>query len=334
MVKAVDRARAIGASAMQVFADNPVAWKRRDEAASELPDFRQRLSKHGIEHVSIHAAYLINLAGPDPDFFVKSVATLAAELAAAPGYGARIVNVHTGSHRGSSVHEGVARLAEGVVQAFERAAEALEAEGGQASQLPVLALENAAGAGWAIGSTVEELAAVAEAVAQRGLSPGSVGFCLDTAHLWGAGYDLDRPGEFDRVADSFERELGLERLVMVHLNDSRSERGSLTDRHEHIGAGRIGARGLAHVLGHSRLRGVPFVLETPGMDEGYDRINLERCRMLLAGERLPALPESAFRLSRRAAASAPAEDDVERHGKGSARAGAHGDVTGRARRRR
>ncbi len=106
---------------------------------------------------------------------------------------------------------------------------------------------------------------------------------------------------------------------MVHLNDSRSERGSRTDRHEHVGAGLIGGRGLAHILGHPRLRDVPFVLETPGMDEGYDRINLERCGLLLAGEPLPTLPEAAFRLSRRAAASAPAEDDVERPGRRAGR---------------
>jgi deoxyribonuclease-4 len=304
ILRAADRAAEIGASAMQVFADNPVAWKRREEAASELPDFRRRLRAHGLEHVSIHAAYLINLAGPDPDFFEKSVATLAAELAAAPSYGARIVNVHTGSHRGSGVHEGVARLAEGVVQAFERATEALEADGGHASELPVLALENAAGAGWAIGSTVEELAAVAEAVALRGLAPGSVGFCLDTAHLWAAGHSIDRPDEFDRVADSFERELGLERLVMVHLNDSRSELGARVDRHQHLGAGLIGEAGLGHVIRHPKLTRAMFICETPGMDRGYDAVNVARMRALLAGERLEALPDEALTMSRKPSAAA------------------------------
>src|SRR5439155_17408489 len=105
--------------------------------------------------------------------------------------------------------------------------------------------------------------------------------------------------------------LGLRRLEMVHLNDSRSERGSRTDRHEHVGAGRIGARGLAHLLTHPRLRSVPFVLETPGMEAGYDAINLERCRALIAGVALDPLPPAAFQLSRSAAASVPAADDVE-----------------------
>jgi deoxyribonuclease-4 len=299
MLRAADRAAEIGANAIQVFADNPVAWKRRDEAAGDLPEFRERLRTHGIQHISIHAAYLINLAGPDPDFFEKSVATLAAELAAGSGYGARIVNVHTGSHRGSGLRDGIARLAEGVARAFEGAAEAIAVEGGQLADLPILALENAAGGGWTIGSTVEELADAAEAIAQRGLSPGSVGFCLDTAHLWAAGYPIDRPDEFDRVVDMFERELGLDRLVMVHLNDSKSERGARVDRHQHVGAGMIGEAGLGHVIRHPKLDGAMFICETPGMDRGYDAVNVARMRALLAGEQLEALSEEALTMSRK-----------------------------------
>jgi deoxyribonuclease-4 len=176
----------------------------------------------------------------------------------------------------------------------------------------VLALENAAGGGWSVGSTIEELARIAERAAALGIAERHLGFCIDVAHAWGAGVAMDDPDAIDAWLDAFDRELGLGRLVMIHLNDSRSERGSRTDRHEHVGAGRIGPRGLGHLLRHPRLRGVPFVLETPGMDEGYDAINLDRCRALLAGAQLEPLPEAAFRLSRRAAASAPADDDVER----------------------
>jgi hypothetical protein len=154
---------------------------------------------------------------------------------------------------------------------------------------------------------------------------------------------MDDPDAIDAWLDAFDRELGLGRLVMLHLNDSRCERGSRTDRHEHVGAGLIGARGLAHLLRHPLLRDLPFVLETPGMDEGYDRINLERCRMLLAGEPLPTLPDAAFRLSRRAAASAPADDDVDQPGRRAsgtgrqaarASGGAHGSPGARGTRSR
>ena len=288
MVRAADRAAEIGSSAIQVFAGNPAAWKRRDEPATELPAFRERLAGHGIEHISIHAPYLINLAGPDPDLREKSIGVLAAELAAAPGYGARIVNVHLGSHRGHGVAEGIERLADGVVAAFERSREHLAQD--DVAPLPVLALENAAGGGWTIGSTVEELAQAAEALGQRGVSPGSVGFCLDTAHLWSAGHPIDRPDEFDRLLADFERELGLERLVLVHLNDSNAELGSRSDRHEHIGAGAIGEVGLGHIVRHPKLGQVSFILETPGMDRGFDAVNVARARALLAGEPLEPLP--------------------------------------------
>jgi deoxyribonuclease-4 len=141
------------------------------------------------------------------------------------------------------------------------------------------------------------MAAISEAIAARGVPERRLGFCLDTAHLWGAGISLDEPAVTDELLDRFDREVGIKRLVMIHLNDSRSELGSRQDRHEHIGAGKIGAKGLSHFLGHPLLAGVPFILETPGMDEGYDAINLRRVDALLAGEPLETLPPEAFEVS-------------------------------------
>ncbi|MCI0346145.1 MAG: TIM barrel protein, partial [Chloroflexi bacterium] len=223
------------------------------------------------------------------------------------GYGADIVNVHAGSHRGDGLAAGMARLADGIVAAFGRARPLIAADG--AAPMPVLALENGSGGGWTIGSTVEELALAAEALGQRGVSPGSVGFCLDTAHLWSAGHAIDRPDEFDGLIDTFERELGLERLVLVHLNDSKSELGSRSDRHAHLGAGAIGEAGLGHIVRHPRLSHVSFILETPGMDRGFDAVNVARARALLAGEPLGPLPEPSERpqpSTARSASSAPA----------------------------
>jgi deoxyribonuclease-4 len=268
----------------------------------------------------VHASYLVNLAGPDPAFRASSIDVLVSDMATTAGYGATIVNVHTGSHRDTSVEAGIERVASAVAEVLGRSTRAQRPDGRPVGRAevgaddgvePILALENAAGGGFSVGASIEELARIAERAAALRVADRRLGFCLDVAHAWGAGFGMDDPDSIDTWLEAFDRELGLERLVMVHLNDSRSERGSRTDRHEHVGAGRIGARGLAHLLGHPRLRGRPFVLETPGMDEGYDRINLERCRMLLAGEPLPGLPEAAFHLSRRAVASAPAEHDVE-----------------------
>ena len=303
---------------MQVFVDNPTAWRRRSGPPRGLDAFRARLRELDVRPVAVHASYLVNLAGPDPRFRADSIDVLASDMAAAAGYGARIVNVHTGSHRDTSVEAGVERVASAVSEVLRRSRRDRRASGASddadSDDEPVLTLENAAGGGFSVGATIEELARIAERAASLGVAERRLGFCLDVAHAWGAGVAMDDPDAIDAWLEAFDRELGLGRLVMLHLNDSRSERGSRTDRHEHIGAGRIGARGLAHLLGHPRLRDVPFVLETPGMDEGYDRTNLERCRLLLAGEPLPTLPEAAFRLSRRAAASAPAEDDIERPG--------------------
>ena len=291
MVRAADRAAAIGATAIQVFADNPSAWRRRDEPATELPAFRARLTGHGVNAVAIHAAYLINLAGPDDEFREKSIVVLAAELAAAPGYGARVVNVHTGSHRESGLEIGIERLADGIARAFELADEPDASE--RDARRPILALENAAGGGSTIGSTIEELAKVAEAAARHGVQPDRLAFCLDTAHLWAAGHEIDRPEGVDAVLAAFERELGLERLVLVHLNDSKSGLGSRSDRHEHLGAGSIGEVGLGHLLRQPALEHVTFILETPRMDEGFDALNVGRARDLLAGRPLAPLPAAA-----------------------------------------
>ena len=304
--RAAKRAGEIGARTVQVFVDNPTAWSRRKSPPRGLPEFRARLAELDVAPIAVHASYLVNLAGPDPRFREASLDVLTADMAAAREYGASIVNVHTGSHRDTSVEDGVERIAAGVAEVLRRD----RATAPAGSSDPVLALENAAGSGWALGTTIEELAAIAERAAAAGVPEARLGFCLDVAHAWGAGVAMDEPGAIDAWLASFDRELGLRRLAMVHFNDSRSERGSRTDRHEHVGAGRIGARGLAHLLTHQRLRAVPFVLETPGMDEGYDAINLERSRALIAGVALDPLPPEAFQLSRRAAASGPAEDDV------------------------
>ncbi len=293
-----------------MFVDNPTAWKRRTAPPRGLDAFRARLAELDVRPVAVHASYLVNLAGPDPQFRANSIEVLASDMAAAAGYGARIVNVHTGSHRDTSVEAGVERVASAVSEVLRRSRRDQRGSVDAADDGPVLTLENSAGGGFSVGATIEELARIADRAAALGVASRRLGFCLDVAHAWGAGVAMDDPDAIDAWLNAFDRALGLDRLLMVHLNDSRSERGARTDRHEHVGAGRIGARGLAHLLRHPRLREVPFVLETPGMDEGYDRINLERCRMLLAGESLPALPEAAFRLSRRAAASAPADDDI------------------------
>ncbi|TAK02066.1 MAG: deoxyribonuclease IV [Chloroflexota bacterium] len=304
MVRAAHRAAEIGATAIQVFADNPTAWKRRAAPPRALPAFREALTAHDVAPVVIHAAYLVNLAGPERDFAARSRAVLEAELRAAPGFGARFVNVHTGSHRDTSVGAGIRRIARAVARTLEAV--------GDGPDAAMVVLENSVGGGWAVGSTVSELARIADAAAKLGVSEHRLGFCLDVAHAWGAGIRLDEPRVIDRFLEDVERRIGLRRLVVVHFNDSRSEPGSRLDRHEHLGGGRIGERGLGHLIRHPALRHAAFIMETPGMEAGYDLVNVARAHDLMAGRRLEPLPAAAFQLKgSRSRGAAPAPDDEE-----------------------
>lgn len=287
LMPAARRARQIGATALQIFSDNPTAWRRRAEPPADAPQFVAFCERHGIAPVAIHASYLINLAGTAEPFAGQSLEGLRHELLRAPAYGASLVNTHIGSHRGAGSGVGLERIAAVVRDVLRDTPPGVR-----------LVLENSAGGGDTLGSQIEELAAILDAV---GASAQRLAFCLDTAHLWGAGYDISTPDGVAAVLDRFDALIGLDRLALVHLNDSKSALGSRGDRHEHLGAGRIGALGLSAFLRDPRLPGqTTLVMETPGEDEGYDAVNLRRSRLLYGGaETLALLPAAAMRLTRR-----------------------------------
>ncbi len=299
MVRAADRAHEIGASAVQIFTDNPGSWRRRAAPPTHLDDFRSRLVRHDVAPLVIHAAYLVNLAGPADDLFDRSVALLTSELTIAPSFGAGFVNVHTGSHRDTSLDAGIERVAVGI----ERVLAEVPSDG------PILVLENSVGAGFAVGASIPELADIAEAIAARGVDRRRVAFCLDTSHLWGSGHRISEPDEVDRVIADFDARIGIDRLALVHLNDAKMGLGSKQDRHEHLGEGRIGERGLGHLLRLPQLGHVTFLLETPGMDAGFDAVNVARALALLAGEPLSDLPSVADAVASDPAGSDPAGSD-------------------------
>jgi deoxyribonuclease-4 len=284
LIRAAERAAEIGATTLQIFSDNPTAWRRKAESPTEATAFRRRLAELGIGPLAIHAAYLVNLAGPDDVLFARSVAMVRHEVEHAHEFGARFVNVHTGSHRGSGVEAGVARIVEGL----ERATDGLFGSDAR-TDMPLVVLENSAGGGAGIGSTIEELAMVLDSAGERGLD-GRLAVCLDSAHLWGAGYDVSNPAAIDDLLVDFDRLIGLDRLAMIHLNDSTSARGSRHDLHTHLGEGLIGREGLAHLLCHPALSHVAYYLETPGMEAGFDAINVARLGDLAAGRPLTPGP--------------------------------------------
>ncbi len=286
LLRAARRSRQIGATALQIFTDNPVAWRRRAEPPLQAPEFIDYGTREGLRTIAIHASYLINLAGSAEPFASQSRAGLITEMQRAPLYGATVVNTHIGSHRGVGADAGVARIVENVRAVLDASPAGVR-----------LALENSSGGGDMLGSSVEELARILDGV---GADADRFCFCLDTAHLWGAGYDISSADGARAVVDRFEELIGLERLGLVHLNDSRSELGSRADRHEHVGAGRIGPVGLGTFLRDPRLARATFVMETPGADEGWDAINMRRARLLWGGAlELPVLPPKAFRTNRR-----------------------------------
>jgi deoxyribonuclease-4 len=286
LVRAARRARQIGARALQIFSDNPTAWRRRPDPPLAAPEFIDYASREGLRTVAIHASYLINLAGTAEPFASQSRAGLIVEMQRAPSYGATLVNTHIGSHKGVGADTGLRRIVDNV-----RAVLAESPPGVR------LVLENSSGGGDLLGSRIEELASILSGV---GDAADQLAFCLDTAHLWGAGYDISTAEGAAAVVDRFDELVGLDRLALVHLNDSRSLLGSRADRHEHVGAGQIGPLGLRALLRDPRLAATTFIMETPGGDEGWDAVNMRRAWLMWGGAtELPLLPPKAFTTNRR-----------------------------------
>ena len=263
LVRAVDEAQALGANALQIFTRSPSVWKARAIGAEERGAFRARVVSSRLRVLGVHAIYLLNLATPDDALRERSEATLAEEMQRAAGLGADFVVTHLGAHRGSGVDAAVGRAANAVRSALS------------AARGVGLALETGAGSGTTLGGRFEEIAAILDRVGND-----RVGVCFDTCHAFAAGYDLRTERAVEGTLRRFDRTIGLDRLWLVHLNDSAYGLGSRRDRHEHLGRGAIGD-GLASVIRHPALSAAPFVLETPKTLHGRrdaDAVNLRWAR--------------------------------------------------------
>ena len=155
------------------------------------------------------------------------------------------------------------------------------------------------------GASIDDLADIWESAARAGVAMDRLGICLDTAHLWGAGFDIATQSGIANVVSRIDGQIGRDNVVMVHLNDSRTTLGSRLDRHEHIAAGTVGTEGMRNLVTHPWLATLPTFLETPGMDIGYDKVNLDRVRMLIDGQMPPPLPPEAFEVRGARTRSAP-----------------------------
>jgi deoxyribonuclease IV len=263
--RAPERAAAIDAVVVQVFTKQPNRWAEREAGPAACEAFRAERARHGIVAASSHDSYLINLASPDPVLRARSLASFRLELERCHALGIEFLVSHPGNATDGDMEGGLARNAEAVQQA-------LEAAPGTCTVL----LETTAGGGRVLGRSFEELAALIEQV-PAGVRD-RVAVCLDTCHVWAAGYDLR--DDYDGVIGRFADTLGLGRLRLLHLNDSVGDRGSRRDRHAGIGQGTLGEAPFRRLMNDERLRAVPKILETPKSEDlvTFDRQNLARLR--------------------------------------------------------
>ena len=279
---------------------NPSAWNPGELDHEQAAGFAAYLDETGMRPVFLHAGYLINLScrtGRNAPLYAKSVTLLKKTIERAAALSCEYVVVHLGSRRETGADQALASLVDGIcklgreVCGDARGTSVKKARGAGGKQapgagtgdvdpaLPMLLLENSAGAGETVGSTFEELAVILEACAKRGVRL-PLGICLDTAHMWGAGYDMTSGAAARRMVDEFDRVVGVERLHLIHLNDSPLERGAKRDKHEHLGCGLIPLKGLEAVVRHPRLRSVAMIMETPGSTEPSDEQRMADLRAL------------------------------------------------------
>ncbi len=265
---AIPRAQAIGCECMQIFVGSPRQWRLVEYPPEDLAEFRSKREAAAIDPLVAHTPYLVNLASPNTVLHRQSVAALTHALQrmdALRGLGAI---THIGSARGVAWPDARARIVEALRTALHQSTRAM------------VLLEGSAGG--SIGGTFEELHEILDAAGDA----RRLGVCLDTAHLFAAGWDIRTPNGVAAVVEAFDQIIGLRYLRALHLNDSKGGLGSHVDRHENIGQGLIGRAGFRAVLGHPALRDLPGFIETPGFDHtGPDRRNIAILKRLRAAAR-------------------------------------------------
>jgi len=273
LYKAFTRAASVGCEAVQIFVKPNRSWAVPALGDEDVALFRAEAKATAIQPVVAHTSYLLNLASPKDDLWHKSIKTLIIEVERCDRLGVPWLVLHPGAHVGSGEEAGLGRMARGLGEVHRAT---------RSSQTRVL-LETMAGQGTKLGYCFEHLAWLLEETPEG----ERLGICLDTCHVYAAGYELRTPEGYAATMESFDRVIGLERLKALHLNDSRGELGSRKDRHEHIGEGQIGLEGFQNVLNDPRLRDLPGLLETPKSDDLHeDEENLAILRRLMEAQPL------------------------------------------------
>ncbi len=274
--KAIDKAEALEINALQIFSHSARSWRMSPLDYNKARRFIEKRKNIRIEYVVIHTGYLINLASPKEALYKLSIQALKEEIKRAGELGIPHVNTHIGAHVGAGEEYGLKRVA----QALNRILSSPEA---QAAPYVKILLENSSGEGTELGARLDEFAFILDNMKDM----SRIGVCMDTCHAFSAGYDITKPDGLEGMLNEIKTSVGLERLKLIHLNDSKHELGSRKDRHEHIGRGFIGLEGFKLVINHPLLRELPFILETPKelnekekLDSRADRMNLDTVRSL------------------------------------------------------
>ncbi|MCJ7478899.1 MAG: deoxyribonuclease IV [Candidatus Nanohaloarchaeota archaeon QJJ-7] len=261
--KAVDREKDIGGNCGQLFVGSPRGWKVPGVDGQESEEFRGRFQGEDIRPWIVHGTYLINLATPKDDLGEKSVEAVQQELDASSDLGIPYYVFHPGAHTGAGREKGIENVSERLTRL-------------DIPENITLLLENTAGKGTTVGKSFEELD---EMVQKSGHTYEDIGVCLDTCHLYSAGYDFTSEEEIEEMLSEIDDNIGIENVHYLHLNDSKHPLGSEKDEHEHIGEGEIGDEGFRRFINHEKLRDKPMVLETPEGSKGF-RWNIEKAREL------------------------------------------------------
>jgi deoxyribonuclease-4 len=262
---AVDTADQLGFTAIQIFTKNNNQYFARDLTEKEISDFKEKLSKSNIKFVVSHDSYLINLCAKDQVGLEKSRSAFIKELERCEQLGIPHLNFHPGAHTGQGEEDGIKIIAESLNYAHSQTK----------SYKTKSMLEATAGQGTTLGYKFKQLKKIIELVDE----PDRMTVCIDTAHIWAAGYNIRDPKEYKKVIKEFDDVIGLDRLQCLHMNDSKKELGSRVDRHDHIGKGFIGLEGFTNIMNDKKLERVPKVLETP--KEKDQKEDVENIKVLL-----------------------------------------------------
>lgn len=265
---AIPRATALEMTACQVFTKNERQWNAKPLDPAVIERFKQNWIDGGLKQVVAHDSYLINVASPDEALWARSKAALKHELERCDQLGIPYLVSHPGAHVGSGVEAGVERVAKAINEIHRETPDGTS----------IVLIETTAGQGTALGRSFEEIAAIIDQLDDK----SRIGVCLDTCHIFAAGYDIRDADSYAATMNAFDSTIGLDRLKCIHLNDSQKGLGMRVDRHAHIGQGELGLAAFGFVVNDSRLAGLPGILETPKEnDDEEDRMNLATLRGLI-----------------------------------------------------